>query len=147
MGHGTGFHITCTQMHYWADTGPGTRLHAVFFMWTGDMWQPNCSNGDSNIKGVACVRHIINNMYYSMGCVLGINLDCFPQKEAISSRHVINFRTGRLLYPHIFSVALTGTPLRLPTVVTFEWRFQIYFRPMACYPRIIFIMPYRSIIF
>ena len=51
--------------------------------------------------------------------VLGKNFSYFPWNEAISSRHMINFLTGRLLHPHRmlnFGVALTGTPLRLPTV-------------------------------
>ena len=55
-----------------------------------------------------------------MVCVLSKNFGYFPWNEAISSRHVINFLTGRLLHPRrmlISSVALTGTPLRLATVM------------------------------
>ena len=66
-----------------------------------------------------CVSHIINIMYYSMGCVLGKNL-VFSCQQAIPVWHVVNFLTGWLLHPHkmlIFGVALTGSPLRLPTVI------------------------------
>ena len=80
-----------------------------------------------------CVSHITNNMHCSMGYVLGKNLGYFPWCEAISSRHVINFLTGRLLHPHrmlIFSVALTGTPLRLPTVMLY--RVSYFLRFVIC---------------
>ena len=71
-----------------------------------------------------CVSHIINSMYCSTGCVFGKKSQLFPWNETISSWHVMQF-PHRML---IFSVDLTGMPLRLSTV-----RFEARACPPSAY--------------
>ena len=68
-------------------------------MWTDDLWQPNCSNWASNIESFV---GIINDMCYSMGCVLGKNLGYFGMKWS-------NFAATYDQFPHRMVVGtLTG---------------------------------------